>query len=167
MVLLALIVIPAVFIVGVTAVSDKLLPWMVAASYLGIALSVLVFAPLAIARRTRLAASIGLFVVSYVLGATTWVLGLLFTWANWGIVGVIIGIIFLGIGVVATGALATLFSGTWDAFALVVVGALLTYLWRNCAIRLSEHTGPSNWEDAWGIRERNTSTRVLPDQDDE
>lgn len=150
-VLLALTVIPAVFLVGVTVVSDKLLPWLIGASWIGVAISIPIFAPLALLRRTRMAASVGLFLVSYVLGATTWVLGLLLTWSHWGIVGVIVGILFLGIGVVATGALATLFNGVWSAFALVVVGAVLTYLWRFAAIALSEHAGPTTLEDAWGI----------------
>ena len=57
-----------------------LLPFFWVAS----AVAVIILFPLALWRKTRSAAGVGLFVVSYIFGATTWFLGAAVTFGSFG-----------------------------------------------------------------------------------
>ena len=52
-------------------------------------------------------------------GACLWLYALAFTYLEWGMLGVVIGIMVFGVGVVFTGSLAAIISATW-----VVLGNL-------------------------------------------
>jgi hypothetical protein len=79
-------------------------------SFIALAIAVLILLPLAIWRKTRPAAGIGFFVVSYVFGATTWFLGATVTFGSFGWIGLIFGLFILGIGVVPLGIIGAFFS---------------------------------------------------------
>jgi hypothetical protein len=78
-------------------------------SWIAIAIAVLVFLPLAAWRNTRGAAGVGLFVVSYIFGSTTWFLGAAVTFGSFGWIGLIIGLFIFGIGVVPLGIIGAFF----------------------------------------------------------
>jgi hypothetical protein len=78
-------------------------------SWIALAIAVLVFLPLAAWRKTRGAAGLGLFVVSYIFGATTWFLGAAVTFGSFGWLGLIIGLCIVGIGVVPLGIIGAFF----------------------------------------------------------
>src|ERR1700737_4002186 len=78
-------------------------------SWIALAIAVLVFLPLAAWRKTRGAAGLGLFVVSYIFGATTWFLGAAVTFGSFGWIGLIIGVFIFGIGVVPLGIIGAFF----------------------------------------------------------
>ena len=65
--------------------------------------AVLVLLPMAVLRRTRHIASVGLVVVSYVVGITTWLLGAGITFASFGWLGLFFGLLLFGMGVVFLG----------------------------------------------------------------
>ena len=77
---------------------------------LAFAIAIVVLGPLAAFRKTRGAAGVGLFIVSYIIGATTWFLGAAVTFGSFGWAGLIIGILFLGLGVVPLGIIGAFFS---------------------------------------------------------
>jgi len=79
-------------------------------SWVALVIAVLVLLPLAAWRKTRGAAGVGLFVVSYILGATTWFLGAAVTFASFGWIGLIIGLFIFGIGVVPLGIIGPFFN---------------------------------------------------------
>ena len=81
------------------AVYAFLLPF----SWIALAIAVLILLPLAIWRKTRPAAGVGLVIVSYVFGATTWFLGAAITFGSFGWFGLILGLFLLGLGVVPLG----------------------------------------------------------------
>lgn len=108
LIFVALLAIPALFIVGAEWLSEQLLPWFVLASVLALMFVLLVLLPLAVFRRSRTFASVAMLIVSYVFGATVWMEGLLLTMALWGTFAVIIGLFFMGVGVVPIAMLATL-----------------------------------------------------------
>lgn len=143
LIFLALLAIPAVFIVGAEWLSERLLPWFVLASFLALGFLLLVLLPLAAFRRSRTFASIAMLIVSYVFGATVWMEGLLLTMALWGTFAVVVGLFFMGVGVVPIAMLATLFKGLWGRLAELVVLTVLTFGTRFLALRVGEKAGPS------------------------
>ena len=78
-------------------------------SWIALAIVLFVLLPLAAWRKTRGAAGVGLFITSYVFGATTWFLGAAVTFGSYGWLGLVIGLIFLGIGVVPLGIIGAFF----------------------------------------------------------
>jgi TPR repeat protein len=64
-----------------------------------------VLCPMALFKRTRHTAAKWILLSSYLFGLTTWCLGGLLTFASWGLVGLIIGLVLFGLGVVPMGIL--------------------------------------------------------------
>ena len=132
------IAIATAFILGGVWVSKHLLPWLSVISLVVFAIVIFVLLPLAIPRATRGFSSISILIASYVFGATLWMYGLLLTYFTWGIVAVIIGLVFFGVGVVPIALLATLFKGMWGPFFTLVLLAIATYGCRVGALSLAE-----------------------------
>lgn len=126
------------FILGGVWVSKHLLPWLTVISLMVFAIVIFVLLPLAIPRATRGFSSISILIASYVFGATLWTFGLLLTYFTWGVVAVIIGLVFFGVGVVPIALLATLFKGMWGPFFTLVLLAIATYGCRIGAMSLAE-----------------------------
>lgn len=132
------IAIATAFILGGVWVSKHLLPWLTVISLIVFAIVIFVLLPLAIPRATRGFSSVAILIASYIFGATLWMFGLLLTYFTWGIVAVIIGLVFLGVGVVPIALLATLFKGMWGPFFTLVLLAIATYGCRVGALSLAE-----------------------------
>jgi hypothetical protein len=81
-------------------------------AWIGFALVVVVLLPLAAWRRTRMWAGLGLYLMSFLFGATTWFLGAAVTFAAFGWAGLIIGLVVLGFGVVPIGIAGAFFKST-------------------------------------------------------
>lgn len=126
------------FILGGVWVSKHLLPWLTVISFVVFAIVIFVLLPLAIPRATRGFSSISMLIASYVFGATLWMFGLLLTYFTWGVVAVIIGLVFFGVGVVPIALLATLFKGMWGPFFTLILLAIATYGCRIGAMSLAE-----------------------------
>lgn len=132
------IAIVTAFILGGVWVSKHLLPWLTVTSFVVFAIVIFVLLPLAIPRATRGFSSISILIASYVFGATLWMFGLLLTYFTWGVVAVIIGLVFFGVGVVPIALLATLFKGMWGPFFTLVLLAIATFGCRIGAMSLAE-----------------------------
>lgn len=83
--------------------------------------------PLGFFRKTRGFIGIVYVIASYIFGLTLLALGFLFTYYYWGVIGVIIGAVFLGFGVVITGFLASIFNSDWSAVGGLVYLIVLSY----------------------------------------
>ena len=106
--------------------TPKILPWLVLASWLALAVSVFVLLPLSLIRATRAAGAVGMYIASYVFGVTLWFSGFFLAYAIWGMWAVLIGLVLLGVGVVPVAMLATLLNGMWgNLFGLVILLALV------------------------------------------
>lgn len=64
--------------------------------------------------------------------------GLLVTLSTWGVVAVIIGLCFMGVGVVPIGMLAALFHGQWEELFDLIILIVLTFGCRFFSIWLDE-----------------------------
>ena len=97
---------------------------------LGIAILLLPFAAF---KTTRAFAGVALTILSYVFGATAWLYGAACSFAAFGWVGLIIGLVFAGIGVVPLAMVAGIFKAdvpimvTWILLALVAATLLARF----------------------------------------
>ncbi len=107
-------------------------------SLIALGICIVILGPLALLRFTRPWAGIGYFIASYVFGLTGWFMGLLLTWMLWGGFAVIIGLVFLGVGVIPIAMLATLFKGMWAELGLLILAVVLTYGLRVLGMHLAE-----------------------------
>jgi hypothetical protein len=102
-------------------------PWLERISEYGLAVSVLGLLPLAAFKETRGHAGVGLFIASFVFGATLWVWSLLLTYELWGGVALFVGLIIAGVGVLPIAMLATAFKGMWSEFGFLVLMLVATF----------------------------------------
>lgn len=85
-----------------------------------LAVSIFVFLPLAIWRKTRGAAGVGLLITSYIFGLTTWLLSAAVTFGSFGWFGLILGLLVLGVGVVPLAIIGAIFKLDNGGLALVL-----------------------------------------------
>jgi hypothetical protein len=101
--------------------------WLTVASAASIAASTSVLISLGMFQRTHRFAGAGLLIASYVFGLTLWAGGAAATFAYWGWVALLIGLILLGVGVVPMGFLALALHGEWGSFFWLAGFALVTF----------------------------------------
>lgn len=131
----ALWLICVVVVLGITGlawtfglqVCDTIYPWLVGLSGIALVIGVFVFLPLAAFKKTRGFAGVGFFYVSLAFGATLWVWSLLLTYALWGGFAVLVGLVFLGVGILPMAFLATAFTGHWALFFQLLLVAVAVY----------------------------------------
>ena len=131
-VLLVILAIPIILLTGAAEFSVWALDWI--PGTIGIAITgCLVLLPLAVIPATRGFASSMYGLASFAFGVCLWLYALAFTYIEWGMVGVVIGVLVFGVGVVITGILAAIFSATWVVlwniaflFALFIVARILS-----------------------------------------
>jgi len=137
-IVLALLALPALFIVGGIWVAEKILPWLMLLCFLVLAFNIFILGPLALIPPTRPWAGLGFFISSYLFGLTGWFMGLLLTWILWGGCAVVIGLFIMGIGVVPIAMLATLLNGMWPELGLLILAVVLTYGLRVLGMTLAD-----------------------------
>src|SRR5690606_8081025 len=96
---------PVIFLLGAAEFSVWALDWILGT--IGVAiLGCLAVTPFAIIPATRGLASNLFALAAFVFGVCLWLYALAFTYLEWGMVGVVIGVLLAGVGVVFTGTLA-------------------------------------------------------------
>lgn len=131
-VLLAIIAVPVLLLFGAAEFSVWTLGWI--PDLIGAAALVsLTLVPLALIPATRGLAS-GLFgFASLLFGISLWLYALASTYIEWGMLGVILGVLLAGIGVVFTGILAALFSASWGVLGNIAALLALSVVTRFAA----------------------------------
>jgi hypothetical protein len=125
-------------LVGAISFSFVVLNWTPRAFEITLAVSLFVLGPLALIPPTRGLSAYGFMIVSFAFGAILWVWGMAFTYAVWGALAVVIGLIVLGVGVVPVAMLAALTHGDWGNLLAFVIMAALTYGSRMLAFWLAQ-----------------------------
>lgn len=121
------------------AVYTTLLPF----AWLSVLVVVVVILPMSVFRIARPSAGRLLLYASYVIGATTWFLGATVTFATWGWIALIVGLLLGGFGVVPIGALAALISlGDVPLGISIVVMVIIVFSARLGALALMA-SGPA------------------------
>ena len=115
------------FFTGGIALGIKILPWLFQITGIIFLIDILVLFPLLIFNKTRNITAIGLLISSYIFGVTLWFWGLILTFYYWGLFAVIIGLVFLGIGVVPIALLATIINTEWLLVGQIILLILFTY----------------------------------------
>ncbi|MFC3096721.1 hypothetical protein [Alteraurantiacibacter palmitatis] len=120
--LLVILVIPILLLFGAAELSLWMLDFI--PRIIGIAVfSGIIIIPLAVIPASRGLASSLYGLASIAFGACVWFFALAITYTEWGMLGVIVGIVMFGAGVVLTGIVAAVFAGQW-----VVLGNLAILL---------------------------------------
>lgn len=125
--LAGLIVLAVFFIKGGVWLSEKLLPILLVIGWCAFLGCLFLFVPLAVFRSTRGFAGVCLYIASYIFGASAWMTGLLLSYTIWGVFAVIVGLLFLGVGVVPVALLATLVKGLWSPFFSLLLMVAATW----------------------------------------
>ncbi len=114
-------------ITGGAWLADKAYPWLILLFTLALGISIFILLPLAIFRRTRGFAGLGIYIASYIFGITLWVWCLLTVYTLWGGFAVVIGILMGGVGVVPLAIIAAAIKGLWSLAIQMIVVALVTF----------------------------------------
>lgn len=103
-----------------------------------LAVNIVIFLPLSIFTRLRGFTGGGIFFSSFLFGFVAWLLGFILTYSIWGAWAVVIGVLFLGGGVVPIALLATAINGYWDPFLTLLVVTALTFGARIIGLLIAE-----------------------------
>ncbi len=137
-VFVALLILGVVFLYGAVLVSERIFEYIVLAAWVAFAVCIFILAPLALFRKTRIAAAFGFMGCSFAFGVCIWIFGLLTAYFYWGLIGIIVGLVLGGIGVVPIGILAAIFHADWQAVIILIVGLVLTFGARAVAFWLAK-----------------------------
>jgi len=123
------IVLLLAFFKSIRWIADVILP---ISAWVGVvALAVVpVFLLLAIPRRTRGWAGLGMTISSYALGFSIWMWALVVAYWMAGVFWMIVGLCFAGVGVVLVAIIAAGLRGEWLVFLQLVGGVVIVYLTR-------------------------------------
>jgi hypothetical protein len=127
LILLAVAAVVIAFLYGGVAIAPVILPWLFLISAVVFVLCLVVILPLAIFRPLRPWSGLAIYIASYLFGITCWFSGLLITWSTWGGIAVIIGLLFMGIGVVPIAIVASLFKAMWGNLIFMIVMVVVTF----------------------------------------
>jgi len=143
---IGIILLAVFFIKGGLWLSELLYPWLSLISAIAFFVCILILLPLAIFRRTRAFSGLGLFVASYIFGASLWVWAFLLTYVLWGATALFIGLFLAGVGVVPIAMLATLFNGEWSILGQLVLLLIFTFGSRMLGYYLVEKAEEPSYE---------------------
>ena len=147
---IGIILMAAFFIKGGLWLSEVLYPWLSLISAIAFFICILILLPLALVRKTRGFSGLGLFIASYIFGASLWMWAFLLTYAIWGATALIIGLFLAGVGVVPIAMLATLFNGEWSILGQLVLLLVFTFGSRTLGYYLVDKAEQQSYEVANG-----------------
>jgi hypothetical protein len=127
-----------IFIVGATAASLWVREWMPVVFWSSLLIAFFILGPLSLIPPARFIAANGFVIASTVFAAMMWVCGLGVTYEAWGMGGVIIGLVFAGVGIVPVAMLAALLQGEWQALIVFVIFIVLTFGFRALGLWLAK-----------------------------
>ena len=137
-VLVGMLAIGIGLLTGAAAFSLWVLEWTFPAFAITLLVSVVLLAPLSLSPPTRGFSAVGFLIASIAFGAILWLWGMAYTYTVWGLFGVIVGLVLLGVGVVPVAMLAALVHGDWGNLGMFVVTAVITFGFRGLANWLGE-----------------------------
>lgn len=119
--LVLVVVIAALLLYGVVWVADwlKTLFWVLAK--LALSVQILVLIPMSAFRRTRGVSLAGMSIASVVYLILVFVASTVLAYQNFGIMGLVLGLMGAGVGVIAVGIVSALINGMWVEAADVAI----------------------------------------------
>jgi hypothetical protein len=135
--LVGILAIGVALLVGLAEFSVWALKWTVPVFFVTVLVSLVLLA-FSLIPAARGFSAVGLMYASIVLGAILWICGMSYTYIVWGLLGVMVGLIFLGVGVVPVAMVAALVNADWGNLGLLFVGVVLTFGSRGLAQQLAK-----------------------------
>ena len=137
---IAVLALVVLFFFGAGWVSVHVLPWLLLTCLILAAILFIILLPLSAIKKARGFIAMTILIISFIIGISAWMYGLLVTLSTWGVVAVIIGLCLGGVGVVPIGILAALFHGQWEQLFELISLIVLTFGCRVFSIWLAEQT---------------------------
>lgn len=136
--ILAFMAIPVAFLYGAASVSVWALEYLPTIFGWTLTIALLLLTPLALAPPLRGISGNGFVLVSYVFGLILWLFALAYTYMEWGLVPVIIGILLAGVGIVPIAFVLTIFDAAWGVLGNIFILIVLTFASRGFGFWLIE-----------------------------
>jgi hypothetical protein len=144
--LIPLVILPAVYLLGIVWVATKLLPLAGLLAVNGAAALPVLLIVSACLRRSRKFCGDGVVTISFIWGAGLWMWATLALYSVWGAFGLWIGLIFLGVGSVPVACVALLFAGKFAALGGTILAAVLVFGVRALGIRIASTGNEAEWK---------------------
>ena len=132
----------AVLVRGMVWASAKALPWLRWGPRIVFDICFFVLLPLCVFRKTRPWAGTAFVIASYAFGLMLFAFSCIVAFEIWGYTGLIIGLVFFGVGTVPVAFLATLLHGEWWLLLNIVLGVVFTFGTRFLGIYLASKKHP-------------------------
>lgn len=142
--LLALLL--GVFLGGVW-VAFKVYPWVRMAASIAFLLSVFIFTPMLIFRKSRAWGGVALFFSSYLFGFCCWVFSFAVTLETLGVFWLLVGLSFLGVGIVPLAMIGSAWDGLWRPFWDIALALIVTLAARFIGIWAAAPKQTVEWTD--------------------
>jgi len=137
-IMVGLVFLGVVLLRGGLSLAEKILPYLISISNWVLLVLIFVLIPMAYFKKTKVYAGVGLFSISYFFGFTLWLYSALATYIFWGFLALIIGLFFLGLGVLPIAIVASIFKGEWSVLVNLIYLMALTYGSRIIGLRITE-----------------------------
>ncbi len=124
--LVAFLAIPIPLLYGAATVSVWALEYLPTIFGWALTIALLVLIPLALIPQSRGVAGNGFVLVSFVFGLILWLFGLAYTYLEWGLMLVIIGILLGGVGIVPIAFVLSIFDAAWGVLGNIFLLIVLT-----------------------------------------
>jgi hypothetical protein len=121
---------------------------------------VLILLPLAVFRRTRKVAGLGLYGSSWLFGLNLWLASALFTYIYWGWPALIFGLFVMGVGVFPIAVVATLWYSDWHTLGALAQWVALTFGVRFLAVWIMSKSEPTDRRKAVMVNQTTSSGRA-------
>jgi hypothetical protein len=116
---------------------ERVFYWLQIGVVLSIAIWILAILPMLCFRRTREFAAVVLMYSSYFNGFTCWWYSFIICYRACGLLWLIIGVLFMGVGVVPITLIGTAIGGAWPIFWNVIIALALTFGLRVLALTVA------------------------------
>ena len=131
---------------GAAEFSVWVLKWTFPVFSITLICSIVILLPLSLLPPTRGFSAVGFMVASSAFSAILWLWGMAYTYSVWGMFGVIIGLVMMGIGVVPVAIFAALVHGDWSNFWMLISTGFAIIIFRVFANWLAEKADERAYE---------------------
>jgi hypothetical protein len=138
-----IIAVVGLLVAGAAWVARVVFPWTSVIAEIMFCVSLFIFTPLAIPRKTRPWAGLGIFYSSFVFGLDCWLFCFLITYVTLGAFWTVVGLLFVGLGVVPLAIIGGALHGLWSYVGGVFILFILTFASRSIGYRLAAGRPPS------------------------
>ena len=125
-------------IIGAAEFSLWILKWTFPVFWIALSISIVVLAPLSLIPSARGFSAVGFMLAAFAFSTILWLWGMAYTYSVWGMSGVFVGLVLLGIGVVPVAMVGALIHGDWMTLGMFIVTGIVSIGFRGFSSWLAE-----------------------------